>query len=57
MRPVAFAIIAVASLLSASLTQPLVAKTNSSAAVITARQKIFGLENVDPEAAPYAKIG
>jgi hypothetical protein len=48
MRPIVFAIVAGASLLSAPLTQPVVAKTNSSAAVVTARQKIFGLENVDP---------
>ena len=37
-----------AGLLSASLTAPVIAKTHSSAAVIAARQKIFGLENVDP---------
>ena len=36
MQPIAFAIVAGASLLSASLTQSVVAKTNSSAAVITA---------------------
>jgi hypothetical protein len=47
MHRIAFAIIAGASLLSASLTEPVIAKTHSSAATVTARQKIFGLENVD----------
>jgi hypothetical protein len=47
MRPIAWAIVAGASLLSASLTEPAAAKANSSA-VVVARQKIFGLENVDP---------
>ncbi len=40
--------IAAAGLLSASLTEPVSALTHSSAAVIAARQKIFGIENVDP---------
>jgi hypothetical protein len=39
---------AAAGLLSASLAEPVIAKTQSSAAVIAARQKVFGLENVDP---------
>jgi hypothetical protein len=47
MHRIAFAIIAGASLLSASLTEPVIAKTHSSAATVTARQKTFGLENVD----------
>jgi hypothetical protein len=47
MHRIAFAIIAGASLLSASLTEPAIAKTHSSAAVAAARQKIFGPENVD----------
>jgi hypothetical protein len=47
MRPIAWAIVAGASLLSASLTGPAAAKTNSSA-VVPARQKFFGLEIVDP---------
>jgi hypothetical protein len=37
-----------AGLLSAWLTEPAAAKSNSSA-VIAARQKIFGLQNVDPK--------
>jgi glyoxylase-like metal-dependent hydrolase (beta-lactamase superfamily II) len=48
MRPIALAILAGTSLLSASLAQPAVSKTNSNAAMAAARQKIFGLENVDP---------
>ena len=47
MHRIAFAIIAGASLLSTSLIEPVVAKTHSSAATVAARQKIFGLENVD----------
>lgn len=47
MRPIAWAIIVGASMLSASLTEPAAAKANS-AALVAARQKIFGLENVDP---------
>lgn len=39
---------AAAGLLSASLAGPVIAKTQSSAAVIAARQKVFGIENVDP---------
>jgi hypothetical protein len=46
MRRIVLAI-AAAGLLSASLTEPGIAKSHSSAAVIAARQKIFGLENVD----------
>jgi hypothetical protein len=46
MRGIVLAI-AAASLLSASLTEPVFAKSHTSAAVIAARQKIFGLENVD----------
>jgi hypothetical protein len=49
MRSIILAIAAGASLLSASLTGPAVAKTHTSPAVIAARQKIFGLENVDPK--------
>ena len=48
MRRIVLAI-AAASLLSASLTEPGLAKSKPSAAVIAARQKIFGLENVDPK--------
>jgi L-ascorbate metabolism protein UlaG (beta-lactamase superfamily) len=48
MRSIILAIAAGASLLSASLTGPAIAKTHTSPAVIAARQKIFGLENVDP---------
>jgi hypothetical protein len=47
MRPTALAIVA-AGLLSASLIEPVIAKTHTSDAVIAARQKIFGFENVDP---------
>src|SRR5215475_14186087 len=47
MRIIILAIAAGASLLSASLTGPAVAKTHTSPAVIAARQKIFGLENVN----------
>jgi hypothetical protein len=47
MRRIVLAIAAV-GLLSASLTEPVIAKTHPSAAVIAARQKVFGLENVDP---------
>ncbi len=47
MHRISFAIIAGASLMSASLTEPVVAKTQPSAATVAARQKIFGLENVD----------
>jgi hypothetical protein len=47
MRPIAWAIVAGASPLSASLTEPAAAKTNSSA-IVPARQKFFGLEIVDP---------
>jgi L-ascorbate metabolism protein UlaG (beta-lactamase superfamily) len=39
--------VAGAGLLSASLPEPVIAKTPASAALIAARQKIFGLENVD----------
>jgi hypothetical protein len=46
MRRTALAI-AAASLLSASLTEPVIAKTHSSSALIAARQKIFGPENID----------
>src|SRR5579871_1003438 len=48
MRSTVLTTIAAAGLLSASLTAPVVAKTSSSEALIAARQKIFGLENVDP---------
>jgi len=47
MRRIVLAI-AAAGVLSASLTEPVIAKTHASAAVIAARQKVFGLENVDP---------
>jgi hypothetical protein len=47
MRRIVLAI-AAAGLLSASLTEPGLAKSHPSAAVTAARQKIFGLENVDP---------
>jgi hypothetical protein len=47
MRRIVLAIAAV-GLLSASLTEPVIAKTHPSAAVIAARQKVFGLDNVDP---------
>lgn len=48
MRRMAIAM-AAAGLLSASLTEPVFAKTSSSAAIVAARQKIFGLDNVDPK--------
>ena len=48
MRRLALTMIA-AGLLLAWLTDPGIAKPQSSAAVIAARQKIFGLENVDPK--------
>jgi hypothetical protein len=47
MRSIVLAMIAGAGLLSASLTEPVIAKTPASAALIAARQKIFGLENVN----------
>jgi hypothetical protein len=47
MRRITLAL-AVAGLMSASLAEPVTAKTQSSAAVVAARQKIFGLDNVDP---------
>jgi hypothetical protein len=48
MRALGFTI-AAAGLLLSSLTEPGIAKSHSSAAVTAARQKIFGLENVDPK--------
>jgi len=48
MRALAFTI-AAAGLLLSSLTEPGIAKSHSSATVTAARQKIFGLENVDPK--------
>jgi hypothetical protein len=48
MRALAFTI-AAAGLLLSSLTEPGNAKSHPSAAVTAARQKIFGLENVDPK--------
>jgi hypothetical protein len=48
MRPTAWAMILGAGLLSAWLTEPAAAKSNSSA-VTAARQKFFGLENVNPQ--------
>lgn len=47
MRSISLAIIAGIGMLSVPLTQPAVAKTPPSAALIAARQKIFGLENVN----------
>jgi hypothetical protein len=47
MRSIVLAMVAGAGLLSASLTAPAVAKTPASEALIAARQKIFGLENVN----------
>jgi hypothetical protein len=41
--------IAAAGLLLCSLSEPGVAKSHPSAAITAARQKIFGLENVDPK--------
>jgi hypothetical protein len=40
---------AAAGLLLSSLTEPALAKSQPSAALIAARQKVFGLENVDPK--------
>jgi hypothetical protein len=48
MRRIVLAL-AAAGVMSASLAEPATAKTNSSAAVVAARQKIFGLDNVDPK--------
>src|SRR3984885_3823778 len=41
--------IAAAGLLLCSLSEPVLAKSHSSAATVAARQKIFGLDNVDPK--------
>src|SRR5215470_9746480 len=47
MRSIALALVAGTGVLSASLTEPVIAKTPASDALIAARQKIFGLENVN----------
>jgi hypothetical protein len=47
MRSITLAIVAGMGLASASLTEQAVAKTPPSDALIAARQKIFGIENVD----------
>ena len=47
MRSIALALIACTGLMSASLTEPAIAETPASTALIAARQKIFGLENVN----------
>jgi glyoxylase-like metal-dependent hydrolase (beta-lactamase superfamily II) len=41
--------VAAAGLLLCSLSEPVLAKSHTSAATIAARQKIFGLDNVDPK--------
>ena len=42
-------LIAVAGLALCSLTEPGFAESRASAATTTARQKVFGLDNVDPK--------
>jgi len=48
MRGLGFTI-AAAGLLLCSLSEPVLAKSHTSAATVAARQKIFGLDNVDPK--------
>ncbi|MBO0753500.1 MAG: MBL fold metallo-hydrolase, partial [Bradyrhizobiaceae bacterium] len=48
MRPTAWTIIAAASLLSLSLMEPAAAAATNASTVAAARQKIFGVDNVDP---------